>query len=151
MEKRYKPYEIDVNSLGFYIDRLLYALIKRRNEDLKETGSDLLHAEFIVLKILNIIKGASQTQLANVLGKERSGVSRLLASLEKKGYIRREALNGSTNYVTLTEKGEQFIPTVSELSEKLNDRAFRGFSEKSRFALLNNLHRIYYNITSEDK
>lgn len=132
MERNYKPYELDIPTLGFYVDRLLYAMIKRRNEDLKEIDSDLQHSEFIVLKVLNILKGATQSQLANVMGKERSGIGRTLASLEEKGYIERKPLNGSTNHVSLTEKGEEIMPTISQLSEMLNDRAFRGFSQKSR-------------------
>lgn len=150
MKMHYRPYEIEINTLGFYIDRLLYAMIKRQNKDLKEGNWDLQHSEFIVLKVLNVLKGASQSQLANVMGKERSGISRTLASLEKKGYVERKPLNGSTNYVTPTEKGAQLVPAINEISEKLTDQAFKGFSQKSKLAMLNNLNRIYKNVLLDD-
>lgn len=146
MEKKLKPYDIDINSLGFYIDRLLFAMIKRRNRDLKDVNSDIQHSEFILLKVINALGSASQSQLASVMGKERSGLTRTLSSLEQKGYISRKPLNGSTNCVTLTQKGEETMPMISQLSELLTETAFKGFSEKSRMALLKNLHKIYDNV-----
>lgn len=149
MEKRYQPYELDIKTLGFYIDRLLYAMIKRQNRLLKEGDWDLQHSEFIVLKILNVIGSASQSELANVMGKERSGISRTLASLEEKGYVKRESLNGSTNLVTPTEKGKKLEPAITRLSESLTDLAFRGFTQKSRLATLKNLDKLYRNVLDD--
>lgn len=145
MEKHYKAYELDINTLGFYVDRLLYAMIKRQNMLLEDYDSDLQHSEFIVLKVLNALKEASQSQLAGVMGKERSGISRTLASLEKKGYIIRKPLNGSTNIVTLSEKGERIRPMLFGISDELTNQAFKGFSEKQRNAVLNYLDKIYKN------
>lgn len=150
MKKKYQPYEINVQTIGFYIDRLLFAMIKSRNNDLKEINSDLLHSEFVVLKVLNILKCVSQSQLADIMGKERSGLTRILTSLEQKGYVSRKAFNGSTNHVTLSAKGEKIMPTIFELSEKLNERAFKGFSEKSKTSLLKNLDKMYRNFTSDE-
>lgn len=151
MEKHLKPYQIDVNSVGFFVDRLLFAMIKRRNHDLNEINSDLQHAEFVVLKVINILKGASQSQLAAVMGKERSGIGRILTSLEKKGYIERVPLNGSTNHVTLTEKGEQTIPMIMQLSEKLTEQTFKGFSKKGRESIIENLDKMYRNVLLDEK
>lgn len=146
MKKQYEPYELNVNTLGFYVDRLLYTMIKRQNKILKERGSDLQHAEFIVLKVINELNGASQSQLAKVMGRERSGIGRILNSLEKKGYIDRKALNGSTNFVTLSEKGKEMRPFLLEVSDQLTNMAFKGISEKSRNAILNHLYRLYKNV-----
>ena len=110
MDNKFQPYHLEINTLGFYVDRLLFAMIKRQNQMLKESQLDLQHSEFITLKVLNVLKEASQTEIASVMGKERSGVGRILVSLEKKGYIERKPLNGSTNFVTLTEKGKDAIP-----------------------------------------
>lgn len=151
MEKQYKPYELNVNTLGFYIDRLLYAMVKRQNKQLKERFPDIQHSEFIVLKVLNILEGASQSQLAAVMGKERSGIGRTLASLEKKGYVEREPLNGSTNYVKPSEKGRQLKPLIDEISQDLTEHAFKGFSEKKRAVMLSNLEKIYQNVLLDEE
>ena len=145
MDNKYQPYHLEINTLGFYVDRLLFAMIKRQNQMLKESQLDLQHSEFITLKVLNVLKEASQTEIASVMGKERSGVGRILASLEKKGYIERKPLNGSTNFVTLTEKGKDAIPLITELSNKLTDLTLRGFSAQKRQSILKSLDRLYKN------
>lgn len=151
MKDEFKAYDIDVSSLGFLIDRLLYAMVKRRNQDLDEKEWDIQHPEFIVMKVLNLKPNISQSQLAKVMGRERSGISKIIASLEKKGYVERTALNGSTNLVKLTEKGIGMMPGINELSEKLNERAFKGFSQKNRAAMIRNLERLYNNVISDEK
>ena len=145
MDNKYQPYHLEISTLGFYVDRLLYAMIKRQNQMLKESPLDLQHSEFIVLKVINVLEGASQSQLASVMGKERSGIGRTLASLEKKGYVERKPLNGSTNYVTLTEKGKQAIPLITEISNNLSDLTFSGFSAQKRQSILKSLDRLYKN------
>ena len=145
MDNKYQPYHLEINTLGFYVDRLLYAMIKRQNQMLRESPLDLQHSEFIVLKVINVLEGTNQTQLASVMGKAKSGISRILASLEKKGYIERKPLNVSTNYVTLTEKGNQAIPLITELSNKLSDLTLRGFSTQKRQSILKSLDRLYKN------
>ena len=150
MRKKYQPYDIDVNTLGFYIDRLLYAMIKKRNRDLKEVNSDLQHSEFIVLKVLNLEDGMSQSELADLMGKERSGLTRILGTLETKGYIKREPRNGSTNCVLLTEKGRKELPIIRQLSDKLTESAFKGFSQKRRLAMLKALNQIYDNLNQDN-
>lgn len=149
MDKKYLPYHLEVNTLGFYVDRLLYAMIKRQNQMLRESSLDLQHSEFVVLKVLNVLEGASQSQLASVMGKERSGITRILVSLEKKGYVERKPLNGSTNFVTPTEKGRGAVTEITEISDRLTDLTFKGFSAQKRKSLLNSLDRLYKNALGE--
>lgn len=149
MENNYQPYHLDINTLGFFVDRLLYAMIKRQNRMLKESPLDLQHSEFVTLKVLNVLKGATQSQLASVMGKERSGISRILTSLEKKGYVERKPLNGSTNYVTPTEKGLQANQLITEISDNLTNQTFKGFSPQKRQSVLNALDRLYKNALDE--
>ena len=146
MNNMHTPYEVDMKTLGFYVERLLYAMIKSQISMLKEEGSDLQHSEFIALKVLNALGSVSQTHLAQVLGKERSGVGRTLASLEAKGYIEREQLNGSTNTVKLTEKGKEIKPFLDRISAQLTNQAFRGLSDKQQNSVLSYLDKLYKNM-----
>lgn len=125
-------------------------MIKRQNKNLEESNLDIQHSEMIVMRVINTLGGATQSQLAKVMGKERSGISRTVGSLEEKGYIDRKPLNGSTNYVTLTKKGEEIIPIINEMSNKLTERSFKGFSLNSRTSVLNYLRRLYDNVKVED-
>ena len=151
MEQEYKPFEIEVNALGFYVNRAYSMMVKLLNKELQNTKIDIQHTEFSILKILNEIKGASQSQIAALLGKERSGISRTLVSLESKGYINREPLDKKTNYVTLTEKGKQIIPLINEVADRVTNLAFKGFPNKSRTSIISNLTKIYQNALQNSK
>lgn len=145
MEKQYKPFEIEFVTLGYYVNRAFCSLVRLLNKELKQKNLNIQHSEFTVLKVLNELNGASQSQIAAVLGKERSGIGRTINSLEKKEYVERKALNGSTNFVTLTKKGEDTIPVIDEIIRIVTEKAFKGFSKKSRESTLANLTRIYKN------
>lgn len=149
METSYKPFELAINSLGFYVDRLLYAMIKKQNKILEESPLNLQHADFVVLKVINYLGSASQSQLASVMGKERSGIGRIVALLEKKGYVKREPLNGSTNIVTPTEKGRAAVPLIAEISDRLTEEAFSGFTQRNRELTLKFLDKLYKNVLEE--
>lgn len=85
MERDLKPYEINIHTLGFYINRLHYAMVKRINYELTRNGLDIQFAEYTVFRVLNKLEGISQSQLATVMAKERSGISRTLAGMEEGG------------------------------------------------------------------
>lgn len=139
--------EIDLNiqTLGYYIDRALCALIKSLNKELKARGLEFQHSDFTILKVLSEIEGLSQTQLAKILGKEKSGIGHSLSSLEKEGYVSKTFVNGCTNKVSLTDKGRGIMPILNEIANKVTDKAFSGFSDKKKLDVMKNLTLIYKN------
>lgn len=145
MSKDVEPFDINIDTLGFHVNRVFYTLVKRLTKGLKEKGLKIQFSEFTILKVLSVLKGASQTQLATQLGKERAALVRPLSCLENEGYILRVPKDGKTNYVTLTEKGENVLPVIDEIIENVTQQAFKGFSKKSRTSTINNLTRIYLN------
>ena len=143
--KETQPYDLDINALGFHVNRVLWAMVKNLNRELKEHNLGIQHAEFIIIKALENIKGGSQSYIAQVLGKERSGISRSVAALEERGFIIKEAQDGKSNYVKLSEKGKSILPEINEIIDTISKQALKGFSKRSRESLINNLTRIYEN------
>ena len=137
--------KLDIHTLGYYLDRALCVMIKRLHKELKEYNLGFQHSDFTILKILSQTDGLSQTDLAKLLGKEKSGIGRSISSLEKDGFIYRAAINGCKNKVCLSEKGKQIIPLLDEIADKVTDRAFLGFSDKKRTELMKALTRISEN------
>lgn len=137
--------EPEIKTLGYYIDRALCVMIKSLNKELKTHGLTFQHSDFTIMKVLNETDGLTQTRLAKVLGKEKSGIGRSLSSLEKDGYIVRTRVNRCTNKVCLTEKGNNIMPVLNEIANKVTDKAFAGFSEKKRLEMMKNLTLIYKN------
>lgn len=136
---------LDIHTLGYYLDRALCVMIKCLNKELKEYHLGFHHSDFTILKVLSQVEGISQTDLAKILGKEKSGIGRSISTLEKGGYIHRSAINGCKNEVFLSEKGKKIIPLINEIADKVTDKALSGFSEKKRNEIMKNLTMIYKN------
>lgn len=150
MKKDSKYQDIEIKTLGFYLNRTLWTMVKKQHELLKESNlKDITHIEFITLKVLNDLEGASQSLLSKVMCIDKAAISRTISSLEKKGYITRGSLNGSTNFVSLTEKSKTITGEIDEISDKVTDLGFKGFSKRRQESLINNLTTIYHNILSE--
>src|SRR5699024_4686726 len=79
------------------------------NEFLKEDG--LTSAQFDVLMQIATYAPISQTALAEKVTVTQGGISRMLARLEKEGYIIREQ-DRKTKMICLTNKGEQKLSSV---------------------------------------
>lgn len=145
MDKDLIPFQVEITALGFFVNRAYTLMVKLLNQELRKGNVDIQHAEFSLLKILNEIKGGSQTQIAVLLGKERAAISRTLISLEQKGYIDRHPLDGKSNYVSLTEKGYKIMPELNSIAERVTELGFQGFSQKRRESLIKNLTQVYLN------
>ena len=145
MKKDFEPIQLDIKTLGYYIDRALCGMIKRLNQELRDENLKFQHSDFSVMKVLSEVESINQSNLAKILGKEKSGIGKTLKSLEKEGYIERSALNGCTNNVRLTQKGKEIIPLLNKIAERVTDRAFSGFSATKRTNLMKSLTLIYQN------
>lgn len=145
MKEEATEFEPDIQTLGYYINRALCVMIKRLNQELKSENLNFQHSDYTIMKVLNEKDGICQSELARVLGKDRSGISRSLASLEKDGYIVRKAMNGCTNRVYLTQNGKDIIPSLNKIATKITDIAFQGFPEKKRREMMKSLTKIYRN------
>lgn len=145
MNRESEKLELDIQTLGYYIDRALCVMIKRLNKDLKARGLAFQHSDFTIMKVLSVTDSLTQSQLAKVLGKEKSGVGRSLSSLEKEGYINRTTVNGCTNKVFISDKGKDIMPLLNEIANNVTERALSGFTVKKRQELMKNLTLIYNN------
>lgn len=96
------------------------------------------------LEIIKFEKEVNQTKIANLLGKDKTTISRSLNSLEKKGLIQKSETSEDkrSKKVELTTQGEQILDdTIEEvatyresLNEKLTEEEIASF-----FKILNKL------------
>ena len=146
MKKDFESVELDIKTLGYYIDRALCVMIKRLNKELKDENLKFQHSDFTVMKVLSEVDSISQSHLAKILGKEKSGIGKTLKSLEKEGYLLRSAFNGCTYNVSLTDKGKEILLLMNKIADRVTERAFIGFANKKRTELMNQLTLIYKNL-----
>lgn len=93
--------------------------------------------------------GAAQKDIAHGCHIEPGTLTTLLNRMEKNGMVERRMLNGNRRslYVFMTEKGKQQANAVAKAFNELEEKAFFGFSKEEREIFMDNLIKIYNNIS----
>jgi MarR family transcriptional regulator for hemolysin len=116
-----------------------------RERELKKYGLGPMHHTYI----LNICRnpGISQEALSQLIFVNKSNVTRQLAVLEEKGYLRRQtsSVDARCLLVYPTEKALAIQPVISEMLQRWNDQVLAGFSEIEQQELLANLEILKEN------
>lgn len=137
---------LDIDTLGYYLDRALNVMIKLLNKTFAEKDIDLQHAQYTVLKVLWCCEGISQSRLSRLLGKDPAAISRALNYLESKGYIERRGTNGKTNGIFLTEYANSRKDEIEAVADLVTDKATSGMTQHQKDLLKQLLNTIYDNI-----
>ena len=140
--------DIKINTLGYFVDRTFTNMVKFLNKELSASGLGLQHPQFTIMMVVGAKDGMSQSEVTEIVDRDKASVSRNIKYLEKTGYIRKEAMDGRTNRIFLTEKGKENLPILYKISEKDTEKTLRGFSESKRKAIYDNLTKMYLNILS---
>ena len=96
-------------------------------------------------------RGIAQGQLAELLGLEKSTVSRLAAGLERKGWIRRGRDEGNHRYVRLylTPQGGLVANNVWQAWQSRQARILAGLSAEERMGLAIGLRGLVRELVAE--
>ena len=70
---------------------------------------DIAPEQRATLEIIKYEKEANQTMIAEILGKDKTTISRTLATLEKKDLITKTQIDKRTNHIQLTKLGEEIL------------------------------------------
>ncbi len=129
------------------IDRLaeLHVLIRREYR-----SSPVIHAlglSPLAAHLINLISRYPdwpQQRLADATGREKSQVTRAMAELEKRGFIRRRAATGDgrAKAAELTGPGKEALEKLAEVRVQLARRAFSDLSEEETARFADMLKRI---------
>ena len=119
-------YELE-KSIGFKINQTANKLNNKYNQLLQEY--DIAPEQRATLEIIKYEADVNQTKIANILGKDKTTISRTLNTLEKKGFITKSQKDKRTNLIEITLKGEDILNNSStkvnsfrkNLISKLND------------------------------
>ena len=130
------------NSIAYRFIRAANSVNKTLNNKL--SPYDIAIEQRATLEIIKFEPNVNQTMIANLLGKDKTTISRSLNSLEKKGLISKSEITGDkrSNKVELTKKGEDILDkTIDEVTsyrESLNSKLTEEEIE-SFFKILNKL------------
>lgn len=89
-----------------------------------------------------------QQQLADYFEIDAAAVSRMVASMQKGGFIVQKTDENSRrrNYIELTEKGRQATVIWEAHYKEIQDIMLQGFSEQEQEQLADYLNRLYQNV-----
>ena len=106
------------------LDLEIGSAIRRRFE---AAGAAITPENFMVLGMLMKKDGVHQSELARLTHKNRHNMTRIIATLEQKGYVQRRSDGGDKRrqLVFITDGGrvvlEEYVPVVAAFSEELFD------------------------------
>lgn len=130
------------NSFAFWIYRLSHMLQEKFNQQLKEY--DISWPQWMVLNVLSNGDAHTPAVIAEILGVDRSGVTRLLDRLERKGYVLREhdKLDRRTVNLNITAKGKQFMAVINELAYEHQSDFLKDLHSSERLAFKKEVQKI---------
>jgi len=141
----FDPAELD-RSLGFLLGqnlRLLATLWERR---VKIGG--LTRAQWRVLVHLLRHDGATQTELADLIGLDKAPLGRLIDRMERDGWLTRRAdpLDRRVNRVHRTDKIDAVLPRLRAEGDALDAIIYEGISAPDRERLIDQLLQVKANL-----
>ena len=99
-------YELE-KSIGFKINQTANKINNKFNIVLQKY--DIAPEQRATLEIIKYEKDVNQTKIANILGKDKTTISRTLNTLESKSLITKTPIDKRTNLLQLTQKGEEIL------------------------------------------
>ena len=130
-------------SLGYLLDRTLWALSNSLNVALKNEGIDLPHSQYLVLRTLFEKDGLSQNEIAAHLHKDAAAIKRTVDYLEQKGLVVRKKVAHSKYNVFLTEKSLSLQSKIMLIVDKVFSNALINVSEDMVNISIQVLETIY--------
>lgn len=109
----------------------------------KEAGCELTSEQWTVLNFLWQSRKATQTKIAEHTGREKPAVTRLLRTLEDKGFIKRVPIDRRTNQIELTREGEQLHDLLFPIFETILEKIMTNVSSEDLVVV----GRVLRNIT----
>ncbi|MFW5904122.1 MAG: MarR family winged helix-turn-helix transcriptional regulator [Candidatus Saliniplasma sp.] len=110
---------------------------------------DFNRGEFpLLFKLIKKGDGITQKEICGMLYVSKSTTSKIIQSLVKKGYLKREKdkRDGRSKRIYLTDKKNEVEELIKELDEKAENKMLEGFDEDEKRRLRNYLEKILENL-----
>ncbi|MDX2073017.1 MAG: MarR family transcriptional regulator [Alphaproteobacteria bacterium] len=130
MSKTGHPSSLD-DHLGYWL-RCLSNFVSGNFEE-KLSGHDISVAQWVVLRTLFENNGVTLNQAAQLVGVDKSSLSRMVERLVQRGLIDRAEGNDRRSIgLTLTATGKKLVPQLAKLADENDDTFFKSLSAKQR-------------------
>ncbi|WP_151777653.1 MarR family winged helix-turn-helix transcriptional regulator [Acinetobacter brisouii] len=153
MTKKYAKYlpasdNIQINNFPFYwISQIHQKYVENVDHVLKKYGMD--NSRRRVLGALLLKPNASVSELSEMLISKMSTTTKLVYRLKDEGYVNTYSCpeDARITRVVLTEKGQEILKKVNDLTGIVLEQAFTGLTPLQIEKLLTQLHHIFKNLS----
>ncbi|PIE95625.1 MarR family transcriptional regulator [Bacillus fungorum] len=125
--------------LWFRLSRFYNKSIRETNQHLKEWNVSA--AQFDVLAQVGVHDRLTQQELGNKLFVTKGNITQLLNKMEQLEWIRREQ-EGTTKYISLTEKGKGLYEEIVPPQETFQAEQFQNLNVEEQQQLLQLLKKL---------
>ena len=98
------------------------------------------------LEIIKYEADVNQTKIASILAKDKTTISRTLATLEKKGFIEKEQIDKRTNIIKLTFEGEKILENSNHCIQEFRKDLFSNLNMEEANKLIELLEKVSISI-----
>ncbi len=125
-------------ALGRYVGVSHFSMLRIFARELHAAGIDLTTEQCRVLFTLFIQDGRPQQEISDLLFQEKSSTSRLIDSLERKGYVQRKQAENDERQkkVFLTPKGVTMQEPCTQIAREVQENLREHFSPEEWEQLL---------------
>ena len=97
-----------------------------------------------ILSELFVHQRLTMSDLSARIDRDRSTVTTLVAKLVEHGFVvrQRAATDGRVTHISLTDKGKGLEASFHEISHRMLERTFKGFSAEEKDLLMQLLNRV---------
>ncbi|MBT8235289.1 MAG: MarR family transcriptional regulator [Bacteroidia bacterium] len=146
-----KTEKVDIdfdNSIGPWLGKTAKIMGYHLQEEFTRAGLDITKEQMIILKKLYERDGLNQNELAELTFRDKSSLTRLVSTLERKGYVRRMRCpeDKRVNFILLTEDGSAMWQRAKPIAQQLIQRMRTDLSEKEVGQFIELLKKIQGNL-----
>jgi DNA-binding MarR family transcriptional regulator len=134
-------------SIGFLITTTANLLNNTINNELRI--HKIAIEQRAILEIIELKKEIKQSDLTNLLGKDKTTISRTLKSLENKDFVIKEKINNKTFILRLSKLGEKVLMETKDIVDNFREKILLEFTQNELDDLYMYLEKIQNIIIKE--
>ena len=140
--------DIDIGMLMSQVDRLC---TKKFVQNARKFGMDISQDQWMVIGPIWKQKGISQKEIAEYCGKDKTSVTKIIDTLEKKNLLVRysDQIDQRIKRVVLSNKGKDVMKNVMPVIEQHRNDLLEGIKSKEIETFKIVLKKIHNNLISE--
>jgi len=140
--------DIDIGMLMSQVDRLC---TKKFVQNARKFGMDISQDQWMVIGPIWKQKGISQKEIAEYCGKDKTSVTKIIDTLEKKNLLVRysDQIDQRIKRVVLSNKGKNLMKNVMPVIEQHRNDLLEGIKSKEIETFKIVLKKIHNNLISE--